>query len=178
MAKSRKKIYPLSIDGINRLIDDLEAYKKRLLVKAEQLLKELSKRGIKTAKERIQGVTGDSDKNVKVEVTDISYVGNSVVFTISASGEDILFIEFGAGIYYNGGKGMVDHSPHPKGEEMGCVIGGYPKGRKGRSLGRFDSWTTPEGKISFGTKAAMPMLGASETIYASVDDACRKVFGK
>ena len=176
MARSRKKVYPLSVDGINRLVSDLEAYKKQLLTKAEQLLNELSKRGIKTANERIQGTIGDSDKNVKVEVSDISYIDNKVVFTITASGEDILFIEFGAGIFYNGGE--VGKSPHPRGEEMGYVIGKYPKGRKGYSLGRFMSWTYGSGKVSMGTKASMPMLGASETIYTSIDDACRKVFGK
>lgn len=174
MAKSRVKKYQLSADGINLLISDLEAYKKRLLAKTEQLLKELAKRGIKTAKERIQGTIGDSDKNVKVEVSDITYAGNNVIMTISASGEDILFIEFGAGIFYNGGE--VDKSPHPWGEEMGYVIGRYPKGRKGYSLGRFMSWKTPSGETSMGTKASMPMLGAMETIYAELNDACRKVF--
>ena len=175
MAKSQKKVYSLSVDGINRLVNDLENYKKQLLTKAEQLLNELSKRGIKTAKERIQGTIGDSDKHVKVEVSDISYVGNNVIFTITAEGEDILFIEFGAGVFYNGG--VVGKSPHPWGEEMGYVIGKYPKGRKGYSLGRFMSWTTPSGKISMGTKASMPMLGAMETMYRDVDDACKKVFG-
>ena len=176
MAKSQTKVYPLSVDGINRLVNDLENYKKQLLTKAEQLLNELSKRGIRTAKERIQGTIGDSDKHVKVEVSDISYVGNNVIFTITAEGEDILFIEFGAGVFYNGG--VVGKSPHPWGEEMGYVIGKYPKGRKGYSLGRFMSWTTPSGKISMGTKASMPMLGAMETMYKSVDDACKKVFGR
>lgn len=176
MAKSQKKVYPLSVDGINRLVNDLENYKKQLLTKAEQLLNELSKRGIRTAKERIQGTIGDSDKHVKVEVSDISYVGNNVIFTITAEGEDILFIEFGAGVFYNGG--VVGKSPHPWGEEMGYVIGKYPKGRKGYSLGRFMSWTTPSGKISMGTKASMPMLGAMETMYRDVDDACKKVFGR
>lgn len=176
MAKSQKKVYPLSVDGINRLVNDLENYKKQLLTKAEQLLNELSKRGIRTAKERIQGTIGDSDKHVKVEVSDISYVGNNVIFTITAEGEDILFIEFGAGVFYNGGE--VGKSPHPWGEEMGYVIGKYPKGRKGYSLGRFMSWTTPSGKISMGTKASMPMLGAMETMYKDIDDACKKVFGK
>lgn len=176
MAKSQKKVYPLSVDGINRLVNDLDNYKKQLLTKAEQLLNELSKRGIRTAKERIQGTIGDSDKHVKVEVSDISYVGNNVIFTITAEGEDILFIEFGAGVFYNGG--VVGKSPHPWGEEMGYVIGKYPKGRKGYSLGRFMSWTTPSGKISMGTKASMPMLGAMETMYRDVDDACKKVFGR
>ena len=176
MAKSQTKVYPLSVDGINRLINDLENYKKQLLIKAEQLLNELSKRGIRTAKERIQGTIGDSDKHVKVEVSDISYVGNNVILTITAEGEDILFIEFGAGVFYNGGE--VGKSPHPWGGEMGYVIGKYPKGRKGYSLGRFMSWTTPSGKISMGTKASMPMLGAMETMYKDIDDACKKVFGR
>lgn len=175
---SRKKVYPLSVDGINRLVNDLENYKKQLLTKAEQLLNELSKRGIRTAKERIQGTIGDSDKHVKVEVSDISYVGNNVIFTITAEGEDILFIEFGAGIAKNGGKSMLGKSPHPWGEEMGYAIGKFPKGRKGYSLGRFNAWVTPTGEISEGTKASMPMLGAMETMYKDIDDACKKVFGR
>ena len=173
MAKSQKKVYPLSVDGINRLVNDLENY---LLIKAERLLQELADRGIATADERIENTDGDSNKNVVVRVSDVSYVGNNVVMTITAEGEDILFIEFGAGVFYNGG--VVGKSPHPWGEEMGYVIGKYPKGRKGYSLGRFMSWTTPSGKISMGTKASMPMLGAMETMYRDVDDACKKVFGR
>ena len=41
---SRKKVYPLSVDGINRLVNDLENYKKQLLIKAERLLQELADR--------------------------------------------------------------------------------------------------------------------------------------
>ena len=175
---SRKKVYPLSVDGINRLRNDLENYKKQLLIKAERLLQELADRGIATADERIENTDGDSNKNVIVKVSDVSYVGNNVIFTITASGEDILFIEFGAGIAKNGGKSMLGKSPHPWGEEMGYAIGKFPKGRKGYSLGRFNAWVTPTGDISEGTKASMPMLGAMETMYKDIDDACKKVFGR
>ena len=60
---SRKKVYPLSVDGINRLVNDLENYKKQLLIKAERLLQELADRGIATADERIENTDGDSNKN-------------------------------------------------------------------------------------------------------------------
>ena len=171
----RKRAYPLSVDGINRLVSDLEEYKRWLLSKTEQLLNELSSRGIKTASKRVRSAQGDSDKNVAF-VSDISYSGNSVILTITAEGEDILFIEFGAGIHYNGGQSMLGKSPHPWGEEMGYAIGKFPKGRRGYSLGRFDSWTKPDGEESFGTGATMPMLGAMETIYAELNSACKKVF--
>lgn len=172
---SRKKVYPLSVDGINQLTNDLEEYKRWLLTKAEQLLDELSRRGIKTASERVRSAQGDSDKNVAF-VRDISYSGNSVILTITAEGEDILFIEFGAGIHYNGGASILGKSPHPWGDEKGYAIGKFPKGRRGYSLGRFDSWTKPDGEESFGTEATMPMLGAIETIYTELNSACKKVF--
>lgn len=177
MARSQTKVYPLSVDGIGDLVNDLEEYKRWLLSKTEQLLNELSSRGIKTASERVRSAQGDSDKNVTF-VSDISYSGNNVVLTITAEGEDILFIEFGAGIHYNGGKSMLGRSPHPWGDEKGYAIGKYPKGRKGYSLGRFNAWVTPTGEISQGTKASMPMLGAMETMYKDIDEACKKVFGR
>lgn len=51
----------------------------------------------------------------------------------------MLFIEFGAGIHYNGSAGS---SPHPKGNEFGYTIGSYGKGLGKKIIGIIQQ--TPE----------------------------------
>lgn len=178
MARKTTKTYQLSEKGVKQLRDDLEAYKTTLLQKAQMLVEELAKEGIKEGNRRFAVAKGEFvDKSHTLEITNVDVVGNNVVVEITGTGDDIIFIEFGAGIHYNGGKDIVDSSPHPKGEEMGYVIGGYPKGRKGHSLGTHDSWHY-KGQVVHGTEATMPMLGIIEKSKetATIDKVCRKVF--
>ena len=179
MAK-RGKVYQLSEKGIKHLIDDLEAYKQELIRRSQLLVEELAKVGIKEADKRIRNAKGEHVDKSHAFISDLRYTSNNtVVMDITLTGDDVIFIEFGAGIYYNGGEGMIDNSPHPKGEEMGYVIGGYPKGRRGHSLGILEAWHY-KGDIVHGTEATMPMLGLVNTASdkAEIAKACKKVFGK
>ena len=86
---------------------------------------------------------------------------------------DILFLEFGAGIHYNGPAGS---SPHPKGTEFGYTIGSYGEGH-----GKQDSWVyqapTGEWVRSHGTEATMPVYNASLEIIRQIETIAREVFG-
>lgn len=175
MARRKKKVYPLSEKGINQLRGDLELYKYGLLDKAEQLVRELSDKGIETIDRRIAAAKGEYVDKEHTTITDIRLEGNKVVMEITVQGSDIIFIEFGAGIHYNGGKSVLGTSNHPKGVDMGYTIGGYPKGREGYSLGRLDSWHYG-GEVVHGTEATMPMLGAVVTAKKAAISACKKVF--
>ena len=79
---------------------------------------------------------------------------------VIANGEDAVFMEFGAGVYYNGAAGS---SPHPYGVELGYTIGDY-----GWGFGQFDEWgyTNANGKyrLTHGTPAAMPLYNAGVAI--------------
>lgn len=99
---------------------------------------------------------------------DISDNGN--ITTVIATGEELLFVEFGAGIYFNGSAGS---SPHPKGEELGFTIGSYGKGKGAKT-----SWAfLRDGEVvwTHGTKAAMPVFRACEEVRREIPDIVRKV---
>lgn len=180
MAKRGKvKTYQLSEKGIKRLVSDLEAYKQELLRRSQLLVEELAKVGIKEAEQRIANAKGEHVDKSHSFISDLRYTGNTVVMDITLTGNDVIFIEFGAGIHYNGGASRIDHSPHPKGEELGYVIGRYPKGREGYSLGAHDSWHY-RGDVVHGTEATMPMLGLVNKAREAeeIAKACKKVFGR
>lgn len=107
-----------------------------------------------------------------VEVT-VTHSGEySIVF---AEGEEALFIEYGAGVYYNTAPGT---SPHPWGQQTGYTIGSFGLGN-----GYKKAWGFAEKNgsgdilITHGTPAAMPMYrGVSEAIRA-IDEIAREVFG-
>ena len=82
-----------------------------------------------------------------------------------------MFIEFGAGVKYNGPAGQ---SPHPIGKEIGYTIGSFGNGH-----GKQNTWGYIEdGKLilTHGTKATMPVYSASLKIANEVETVARRVF--
>lgn len=91
-------------------------------------------------------------------------------WAITASGEDVLFIEFGTGVYYNGTEPYLQSRP-PEVKR----IGEYGKGHgKQNAWGYYDE----SGKltITHGTPAAMPMWWASREIQQHLVEIAREVF--
>ena len=102
----------------------------------------------------------------------ISRQDKKITGELILQGEKIAFVEFGAGIHYNGPAGQ---SPHPKGTQLGYTIGSY-----GYGMGRFESWYY-EGedgvyRISFGTKATMPLYSANEEMRKHLLEVVKEVF--
>ena len=164
----------LSVSSVNNAIRQIEEYKQALVIKTEKLLDELGKVGIRTIDEKISNIVGDSNPDHYAYVK-INSFGTYSRATIILQGQDILFIEFGAGIHYNG---SVGSSPNPKGQEMGYTIGSYGKGH-----GAEDSWgyfNEEHGRFetSHGTKAAMPMYNADVEIRKALKSVAKKVFGE
>ena len=91
---------------------------------------------------------------------------------IVATGSDVIWCEFGAGVHFNGGAGS---SPHPLGTKLGYTIGGYGEGH-----GAQDSWSfnSASGLLeTHGTPASMPMYKALTRAVAEIDISVREVFG-
>lgn len=168
---SKKIVFKLSPQSIQNAIDELEKYKDTFLNKNEIFVQRLCEVGIPVVRENISSSTGDSDKNYNTYIQVNSYQGYSEAKLI-VEGRELLFIEFGAGIHYNGSAGS---SPHPKGNEFGYTIGSYGKG-----LGKKDHWyyTTGTGENikSFGTKATMPVYKASQTMIQQIRKIAKEVF--
>ena len=96
-----------------------------------------------------RGVRSEAGVKCRVEKTGKGY-------KVIAEGADVTFVEFGAGVFYNPPAGA---SRHPKGAELGFVIGGYGKGQ-----GKQTSWGyyAEDGNlvITHVTAAQMPLYRA------------------
>lgn len=97
------------------------------------------------------------DMQVAVEPIDNGY-------KVTTFGEDTLWVEFGAGVYYNG---AVGSSPHPKGEEFGYTIGGYGKGQGRKAVwGFYDEGG--DFHLTHGTAAQQPVFKGYEELLQNV----------
>lgn len=162
----------LSVSSIEEAIREIEEYKNSLVYKAAKFVERLADIGIPVIDANMY-TEGDSNPEHNVYVRMRSFGAYSEAVLV-LQGKDILFIEFGAGVHYNGAVGM---SPHPKGQDMEYTIGSYGQGK-----GANDSWvyfSEDEGhfKTSHGTKASMPMYKAGVEIRRQVLQIAREVFG-
>lgn len=155
----------LNSKSIGSTIKDLRAYKNWARRKAVELAKRLAQLGAQEARVRFAGAQydGANDVSVSVEPIDRGY-------KIVASGNAVFFIEFGAGVYYNGSE------PYPEPRPGGVVgIGEYGQGKgKRKAWGFYDD--RGELVITHGTPAAMPMLHAGRVMRQDVEKIAREVF--
>ena len=159
-----------------RALADIDSYCDHLRDGANRIREEVAER-IKTSAE--QGFASSIADAIYVGGSEV--VGGNVSVTVEdsgdttsvvASGPDALFMEYGAGVHFNGEAGK---SPHPNGEDAGMLIGEY-----GRHMGRHESWAIPGSThtnpiITHGTPASMPMYNAAEAVNAEKVDIAREV---
>lgn len=105
--------------------------------------------------------------NVEVTVEE-----NGNVTLVIASGKDAVFMEFGAGVYYNG---SVGSSPNPLGTDLGFTIGSYGKGHGARNVWGYYG---EDGQLhlTHGAPASMPLYKAVQTIIRDIAEIAREVF--
>ena len=172
---SKKVIsFSLNTKDIDKAIRELETYKKEFLKKVDIYRKRIADEIATIASLNFGSATmehtirGESRKpNVSVSVSDS---GN--ISVVVADGEDAVWCEFGAGVYYNG---SVGSSPNPYGDELGFTIGSYGKGRgKQKAWGYYEDG---ELVITRGTPASMPMYNAAQEVTRKAIEIAREVFG-
>lgn len=162
-----KKVVTVSLNSrsISNAIRELQAYKAWVERKTQELTRRLAELGAQEAKVRFAGAEydGDNDAVVSVEATDGGY-------KIVATGGSVFFIEFGAGVFYNGSE------PYPEPRPAGVVgIGEYGQGKgKRKAWGFYDDRGNVV--ITHGTPAAMPMLNARRAMQQEVQRIAREVF--
>ena len=162
----------LSTDSIAKAMRDIYLYKQELKRKTSLFVQRLADLGITTI-DKHKYSSGDSDFNSLRSYVWLEERGNSTKATLVLSGTDVAFIEFGAGVHYNGAGGT---SPNPYGLPLGMVIGSYGQGH-----GLEDSWVyydedTARFRVSHGTEAAMPMYYADREIHNKFLAVAKEVF--
>ena len=119
---------------------------------------------------------GDNDSLTQEKANvSVSVESSGDTSLVIMSGEDALWIEFGTGVFFNGGKGMIGRSPNPYGEQVGMTIGGYGKGK-----GQSNVWGFKRDGATYltrGVPAFMPMWKAAQETRARLEQIGREVFG-
>lgn len=165
----------LSQSSVKEAIRQLNDYQQDLQYKTSLFVQRLAEVGIKTIDAHKSG-RGDADRsNIdRYYIKPPEQNGNRVRTTLVLHGKDVAFIEFGAGISYNGPGGS---SPNPYGAPLGMIIGSYGQGH-----GLEESWVyydETKGRFvtTYGTEASMPMYYADQAILNQISDIAREVFG-
>lgn len=164
-----KKVITVQLNSrsIGDAIKEVRAYKAWVERKTRELTAKLVELGAQEAKVRFSGAQYDGNNDASVSVEPIP--GG---YKIVATGGSVFFIEFGAGVFYNGSE------PYPEPRPPGVVgIGEYGKGfGKRKAWGFYDE--RGELVITHGTPAAMPMLHAGRTMRQNVEKIAREVFAR
>ena len=185
------KFNPLNARSVDDAIKKIEEYQKDLDDKLRRFRQLIAER-----------IRWSAESGFSSAITSDIFMGgtpppNNVTVTVDerddmtvviANGEQAVFIEFGAGVYYNGGKGMIGSSPHQWGAENQFTIGTYGKG-----YGSKNAWALPKEMwqetaldkdgntklvpmLTRGTPAAMPMFHGVEEAERVIGDLAREVF--
>ena len=171
MVKRTIKINLFDGRSLDKAIQQIRQYQNSLNDKCAEFVRRLAEVGIPVIDENIAAAQGDSDKGHNTYIKIKSFGSYSQAELIVES-NSILWIEFGAGVHFNGHLGS---SPHPKGEELGYTIGSYGKGQ-----GKNDFWfyyaDSGEAVMSHGTQATMPVYKAGLEIKRQVLKIAKEVF--
>ena len=158
--------------GIDDIIKGLESYKQSLKVKADALVKALAEAGCEAVAVTYAGTryTGLRDENVTVEDR------GPGKYAIVASGQTVLFVEFGAGVSYSAQQhplaGSFEGGPYGPGTYPGQVHamdtwGWYlPKSAAGKS-----------GVHTYGNPPSMAMYNTGKSLREVIQKAAKEVFG-
>ena len=114
-------------------------------------------------------ILGQGFETVRIQVHVENKDKYSVVFT---NQEEAVFVEFGAGVYYNGPAGS---SPHPSGAKNAFLIGTY-----GYGYGKYQVWAFKGNNGDWiqthGTPASMPLYRALQSAIPEIPRLAQMVF--
>lgn len=169
------------VKSLKKLQRDIEEYRKSLDDKCELFVRRLAELGLPIIDARMAQASFTVDEKGIQSGADISHQSYIKITSLNGyaqadlivEGKELLFIEFGSGIYYNGEAGS---SKNPYGQKLGYVIGSYGKGHgKQKIWGYYDG--SGDLVLTHGVEATMPMYGAWEEIYKNALKILKEVFG-
>lgn len=157
-------------EAIRKYATSLDAKNTEFLNVAAEKLKEDAQRGFSDAITDVvteaSGNGMDYGSDVKVGILSGGKPNEKLVI---ASGSQLAFIEFGAGVHFNGAEGS---KPHPKADDVEAVgIGEYGKG-----YGTQDKWYIGAKTWTYGTPMQAPMWQATINLESELIEIARSIF--
>ena len=140
----------------------MNAYKKKVLDKCNELVRRLSEIGLQVASARFETAMYDGKNDVSVSVQETA---NGV--KIVAAGQAVCFIEFGSGVAMGYG--------YPDDEKPAGIVGIGEYGKGHGATGK--PWYYAHGKSSLGNPPAMAMLNARDTMIENIGSIANEIFG-
>lgn len=152
----------LNTKDIDYAISELDKYKADLPRKTAQLRQDIASL-VRTAAEQgfasadYNYIKGQGFEGVQIFVYVRNQHNASIVFTNQL---EAIFIEFGAGVYFNGPAGT---SNHPSAAKHAFYIGSY-----GHGYGKYDEWSFQDKNgnyvTTYGTPGSAPLYNALKFI--------------
>lgn len=160
--------------SIQAAIRQLEAYKRWLNDKAEELKRRVAFLIATNAREIFNNAVADDLINEAAIIgnVDVTVEHNGNVTLVIAKGEDAVFMEFGAGVYHNG---SVGSSPNPLGANLGFTIGSYGLGNGAKNVWGFKD-ENGDLHLTHGVPASMPMYRSMMAVVNNIEQIAREVF--
>ena len=173
----------LSVSGINSIIGQLQSYRHSLERYSAKFAKRLAEEGFDVAQIYLAEASptrdddGSADFDKPVGTLDITTDANGWVSSCSLhfSGMQVLFVEFGAGFYFNTDVNVANWA-----EQFGMGVGTYPNQTHANDesgwsyYGNDDTW-----HHTHGIKGTAPIFHASQALRQKdlVLKVAREVFG-
>lgn len=179
---SKKFVIGLNSKDIEKTLLALSLYKRQLNYNILRYLRELDRAGEGKIRYEIACSQGDADPNIQYQL-DIGFVAHGLYkATISVSGKDILFFEFGSGWHYN-----RMSAPHPLAAKFHYGPGTYPGqthvknmpmpiNSKGHPIDYWYYGSKENAKRSYGQEGRFGVYKGALAIKASVMRIARMVF--
>lgn len=159
-------MFQIQINGIDAVIRRLENYANNLETKKKTFLERLADIGVNTAEINFSRAQYDGDGTVDV---DKGWIDDNTI-AVQASGNSVLFIEFGTGL-------PAAADVHEWGEKTGYVAGSWSDSEQGKGHWQDPGWWYYEhGKRSSGNPPARAMYEASKEMRENIIKIAREVF--
>lgn len=160
--------------SINAAIHELREYQKWIERKTDELRRRVA--GLMRDKAQTDFNYAIADDLINEEAiiggVNVEVEDNGDFTLVIASGEDAVFMEFGAGVYHNG---SVGSSPHPLGAGLGFTIGGYGLGNGKKEVWGFTG-SDGEFHLTHGAPASMPLFKAVQSVSQDIVQIAKEVF--
>lgn len=176
--KTKITINALSMTSIYDALFNLEQFRKRLERLVNELPQALATYGMIGASVRFAEAPRDillsgSWSYPNIMVTAEPFTGEEKSgWRVLANGEEVCFVEFGAGVYYNGGNASY-LGRRPKG-----IVG---IGRYGKGQGKQDVWVFKKNGEKFftqGTPASNALYYTGQEIRRRIEEEARRILNE